>query len=34
VLKALLDLGQMALVRRAIPTGIQRRHDLYLLSQV
>ena len=32
MLKALLDLAQMALVRRAIPTSIQRRHDLYLLS--
>jgi omega-amidase len=34
VLPAQLDLAQVALARRAIPTGIQRRHDLYRLSRV
>ena len=34
VLHAQLDLEQMALARRAIPTSQQRRHDLYQLSQV
>jgi omega-amidase len=33
VLQAQLDLAQVALARRAIPTGQQRRHDLYRLSQ-
>jgi len=33
VLHATLDLEQVALARRAIPTGIQRRHDLYRLSR-
>ena len=32
VLHAELDLGQVALARRAIPTGRQRRHDLYRLE--
>jgi len=34
VLHAQLDLAQVALARQAIPTGIQRRHDLYRLSPV
>ncbi len=34
VLHAQLDLAQVALARRAIPTSQQRRHDLYQLSQV
>ncbi len=34
VLHAQLDLAQVALARRAIPTGLQRRHDLYRLSRV
>ena len=34
VLHAELDLAQVALARRAIPTSQQRRHDLYQLSQV
>ncbi len=34
VLHAQLDLAQVALARRAIPTSQQRRHDLYRLSQV
>lgn len=34
VLNAQLDLAQVALARRAIPTSQQRRHDLYRLSQV
>jgi omega-amidase len=34
VLHAQLDLAQVDLARRAIPTGIQRRHDLYRLSRV
>jgi omega-amidase len=34
VLHAQLDLAQVALARRAIPTGQQRRHDLYELKQV
>jgi len=34
VLHAMLDLEQVALARQAIPTGIQRRHDLYRLSPV
>jgi len=34
VLHALLDLEQLALARQAIPTGSQRRHDLYRLSRV
>ncbi len=33
VLHAQLDLAQVALARRAIPTGSQRRHDLYRLSR-
>jgi omega-amidase len=32
VLHAQLDLEQVALARRAIPTGLQRRHDLYQLK--
>ena len=32
VLHAQLDLSQVALARQAIPTGRQRRHDLYRLS--
>jgi omega-amidase len=34
VLHAQLDLAQVALARKAIPTSQQRRHDLYWLSQV
>lgn len=34
VLHAQLDLEQVALARQAIPTGQQRRHDLYRLAQV
>ena len=34
VLHAQLNLEQVALARRAIPTGNQRRHDLYRLSRV
>ena len=34
VLHAQLDLAQLALARQAIPTGQQRRHDLYRLSQL
>ena len=34
VLHAELDLNQVALARRAIPTGGQRRHDLYRLNEV
>jgi omega-amidase len=34
VLHAQLDLQQVALARQAIPTGIQRRQDLYRLSRV
>lgn len=34
VLHAELDLAQLALARQAIPTGHQRRHDLYRLSRV
>jgi omega-amidase len=34
VLHAQLDLAQVALARQAIPTGLQRRHDLYRLSAV
>jgi len=34
VLHAQLDLAQVALARQAIPTGQQRRHDLYQLSRV
>lgn len=34
VLHAALDLAQLALARQAIPTGFQRRHDLYRLTQV
>ena len=33
VLHAQLDLAQVGLARRAIPTGQQRRHDLYQLRQ-
>ncbi len=33
VLHAQLDLAQVALARQAIPTGQQRRHDLYRLSR-
>ena len=32
VLHAQLDLSQVALARQAIPTGHQRRHDVYRLS--
>jgi omega-amidase len=32
VLHAQLDLSQVALARQAIPTGAQRRHDLYRLT--
>ncbi len=34
VLHAQLDLAQLAHARRAIPTGSQRRHDLYQLKQL
>ncbi len=34
VLHAQLDLAQVALARQAIPTGSQRRHDLYRLLWV
>jgi len=34
VLRAQLDLSQVELARRAIPTGHQRRHDLYRLETV
>jgi omega-amidase len=34
VLHAQLDLAQVAQARRAIPTGQQRRHDLYQLQQM
>jgi len=34
VLHAQLDFVQVALARQAIPTGQQRRHDLYQLTQV
>jgi len=34
VLHAQLDLAQVALARRAIPTSQQRRHDLYRLRQL
>jgi omega-amidase len=32
VLHAQLDLSQVPLARQAIPTGVQRRWDLYRLS--
>ena len=34
VLHAELDLAQVALARQAIPTSIQRRHDLYRLARL
>jgi predicted amidohydrolase len=34
VLHAQLDLEQLGMARQAIPTGSQRRHDLYRLSRV
>ncbi len=34
VLHAQLDLSQVALARQAIPTGVQRRHDLYRLTNI
>ena len=33
VLQAQLDLAQVTLARQAIPTGRQRRQDLFRLSQ-
>jgi predicted amidohydrolase len=34
VLHAQLDLSQVGLARQAIPTGLQRRRDLYQLREV
>ena len=34
VLHAQIDLADVALARQAIPTGLQRRHDLYQLNQM